>query len=233
MKWCQGKFRLHSSPKGGWALNRFPMAVVTVPNLPELMECLKDTLKTCGGILGAVLCGARSWTQWSMWVSPNSRHSVILWSKSSSMQEGFFFFTAQAGACQVLRHSCPVSLYPQMKEIHQQVGPQSQHCWDMNPLSSVIKREQIPVHPFTQDLTSRMLHGVDWANQTLRWNPRGGFAVGGFHRRLQLGERFNKPTKLLTLRNRTHPGETGWNTVALGKELLRDSYCQNFVLFII
>lgn len=144
-----------------------------------------------------------------------------------------FFFTAQAGACQVLRHSCPVCLYPQMKEIHQQVGPQSQHCWDMNPLSSVIKREQIPVHPFTQDLTSRMLHGVDWANQTLRWNPRGGFAVGGFHRRLQLGERFNKPTKLLTLRNRTHPGETGWNTVALGKELLRDSYCQNFVLFII
>lgn len=143
------------------------------------------------------------------------------------------FFTAQAGACQVLRHSCPVCLYPQMKEIHQQVGPQSQRCWDMNPLSSVIKREQIPVHPFTQDLTSRMLHGVDWANQTLRWNPRGGFAVGGFHRRLQLGERFNKPTKLLTLRNRTHPGETGWNTVALGKELLRDSYCQNFVLFII
>lgn len=71
------------------------------------------------------------------------------------------FFTAQAGACQVLRHSCPICLYPQMKEIHQQVGPQSQRCWDMNPLSSGIKREQIPVPPFAQDPTSRMLHGAD------------------------------------------------------------------------
>lgn len=79
-------------PESGWALIRLPMAVVTASNLPEL-RCLDDILKTLSGILGVVLCRAWSWTWWSMWVPPSSGCSVILWSKSSPTQEGFFYST--------------------------------------------------------------------------------------------------------------------------------------------
>lgn len=39
-----------------------------------------------GVTLGTVLCKVKSWIQWSLWVSLNSKYSVILWSCGPSLQ---------------------------------------------------------------------------------------------------------------------------------------------------
>lgn len=40
-------------------------------------------------LLGVVLCRARSWTQWSLWVTYNKSYSVILWLSHANSRRHF------------------------------------------------------------------------------------------------------------------------------------------------
>lgn len=149
-------------PEGGWALSRLPLAVVTTPNCQSSRSVWMTLFRHTVGFWGLSCAGPGADSMISVSLSQfrgfcDSVTQVLINARRVC-------FTAQAGA---LRHSCPVCLHSQMKEIHPQVGPQSQHCWDMNPLSSGIKREQIPLPPFAQDLTTGccMLQ----AKQTRHW----------------------------------------------------------------
>lgn len=44
------------------------------PTLPEFKKLLDDAFTLRIWILGGVLCGARVWTQWSVWVPSNSAY---------------------------------------------------------------------------------------------------------------------------------------------------------------
>lgn len=66
--WFTGGLGKHSAPKGGWYGTE----------LPEF-KCSDITLR-CRVWAWVVLCGARGWTQWSLWVPFNSGYSFhLLW----------------------------------------------------------------------------------------------------------------------------------------------------------
>lgn len=58
-------------------MERAPQGSGHSPKLTEFKECLDNILRHRVWILG-VLCGASSWTLWSLGVRSNTKYSVIL-----------------------------------------------------------------------------------------------------------------------------------------------------------
>lgn len=71
--WISGKV---SSPEGWWAWN----------SLPRVMAPSSSSSRSIWSVFSDIwfdfwvfLCGARSWTWWSLWIFFNSGYSVVLW----------------------------------------------------------------------------------------------------------------------------------------------------------